>query len=172
MTSNHEDDKTLNTLSQHLLVEYHGCESALLNDVERIEHALRSAAEAAQATVVSAAFHRFSPQGVSGVVVIAESHLSIHTWPENGYAAVDFYTCGECLPEKAHEFLRDQLGAERAEVMRIDRGIAGRPGMQVADHYSEAASDSAAHDEGDGTERQGRPGASDRDEQPLSVAEG
>jgi S-adenosylmethionine decarboxylase proenzyme len=105
------------------LVEYHGCDTAVLNDKSRLEVILKRAAEAAQATVVGVVFHNFTPQGVSGVVVVEESHLSIHTWPEYGYAAVDFYTCGECTPERAHESLCADLGATRAEIMVLERGL-------------------------------------------------
>lgn len=116
---------------QHLLVEYHGCRAALLDDLEGIEALMRAAADAARATVVASTFHRFSPQGVTGVLVLEESHLSIHTWPEHGYAALDFFTCGQCLPERAHELMRAELGARRAEVMVVQRGTAG-PGRTLA----------------------------------------
>lgn len=125
----------MNTFAQHLLVEYYGCDNEILNDATRIESIMRDAAEAALATVVATTFHRFSPQGVSGVLVIEESHLSIHTWPECGYAAVDFYTCGECTPERAYELLRKKLGAERAEVMTVHRGLSRpEPSMRVKQH--------------------------------------
>lgn len=128
----------MSTFGNHLLVEYHGCDVEILDDAARIEEAMRRAAEAAGATVVTAAFHRFAPQGVSGVVLIAESHLSVHTWPEHGYAAIDFYTCGACLPERAHEVLRQALGAGRAELMRVHRGRnAAGASMRMAMHYRE-----------------------------------
>jgi S-adenosylmethionine decarboxylase proenzyme len=128
----------LSTFGNHLLVEYFGCERAVLDDTGRIEDAMRRAAEAAGATVITTAFHRFAPQGVSGVVVIAESHLSIHTWPEHGYAAVDFYTCGPCEPERACQWLRVALGAGRTEIMRVERGRdTGALSMRVATHYRE-----------------------------------
>jgi len=113
----------VDTLGRHLLVEYHGCDDRVLDDEEAIRAAMRRAAEAAGATVVGEVFHRFTPQGVSGVVVIEESHLSIHTWPECGYAAVDFYTCGDCVPERAHTLLAEALAATWSEVMRVERGI-------------------------------------------------
>lgn len=129
----------MDTIGHHLLVEYHGCDTDVLDDAARIERMMRSAADAAQATVVSATFHRFAPQGVSGVVVIAESHLSIHTWPEYGYAAVDFYTCGDCRPERAHELIQEALNADRAEVMTVRRGIyPPGPSMRVVRHYQES----------------------------------
>ncbi|ACY17194.1 S-adenosylmethionine decarboxylase proenzyme [Haliangium ochraceum DSM 14365] len=125
----------MSTFGNHLLVEYFDCEPEVLDDASAIEDAMQRAAEAAQASIVTTAFHRFAPQGVSGVVVIAESHLSIHTWPEHGYAAVDFYTCGDCLPECAYEELRAGLGAERAEVLHVQRGRRGEASsMQVAAH--------------------------------------
>lgn len=126
----------LDTLGKHLLVEYHGCDAAVLNHVARIEAAMRGAAEAAGATVVTSTFHRFSPQGVSGVVVVEESHLSIHTWPERGYAAVDCYTCGDCEPLLAHEALAEALAAQRFEVLVVSRGLrVGTGSMHVQEHY-------------------------------------
>ena len=75
------------------------------------------------ATVLGESFHPFQPQGVSGVVVIAESHLSIHTWPEYGYAAVDIFTCGTSVqPEKAAEVLIEKLGAKDHTLTEIQRG--------------------------------------------------
>ena len=128
----------MDTFGQHLLAEYHGCDNELLNDPRRIETLMRAAAEAAQATVVASTFHCFSPQGVSGVVVIEESHLSIHTWPECGYAAVDFFTCGECEPSRAHELLQAELSAQRAEVMMIHRGTyPPGPSMRIQRHALE-----------------------------------
>jgi S-adenosylmethionine decarboxylase proenzyme len=113
----------LRSFGQHLLAEYRGCDRELLNDIERVETHLRRAADLSGATIVAAVFHRFSPQGVTGVVVVEESHLSVHTWPEHGYAAVDFYTCGECHPERAYGYLREALGAEYSELMEVERGI-------------------------------------------------
>ena len=113
----------MDTLSKHLLVEYHGCDSAKLNDVDAVKVMMEQAAKAAGATVVNAVFHRFEPQGVSGVVVIEESHLSIHTWPEAGYAAVDFYTCGDCTPEKSHAFLVECLQPKDTHKLMVRRGL-------------------------------------------------
>ncbi len=113
----------MNTRGRHLLVEYTGCTAQALNDLKRIEQLMNQAVRAAGATVVASVFQPFEPHGVSGVVVIEESHISIHTWPEHGYAAVDFYTCGQADPEIAHEFLAAGLGAAHAEVMYVDRGM-------------------------------------------------
>ena len=123
---------------RHLIVELHGCNAETLNDLKRIEALMRLAAESAKATIVASVFHPFSPQGVTGVVVVEESHLSIHTWPEFGYAAVDFYTCGACLPERAYDVLKEGLAAQRAEVMEIRRGAyPPGPSLRVQTHYSE-----------------------------------
>ena len=112
----------MDTRARHLLVELHGCDSALLNDAERLRAILRRAAEAAGATVVAEVLHPYSPHGVTGVFVIEESHFSLHTWPESGYAAVDFYTCGDVSPERAAEVLREALGATSMRLLLIERG--------------------------------------------------
>jgi S-adenosylmethionine decarboxylase proenzyme len=115
---------TLNTtFGRHLVVEYRGCDLAVLDNDDVLRDAMVAAAEAADTTVVKTVVHRFAPQGVSVVVVIEESHLSLHTWPEAGYAAVDFYTCGECDPMRAHEVLRDALRASQAEIVLLHRGL-------------------------------------------------
>ena len=83
-----------------------------------------AAASEAKATVLGESFHQFSPQGVSGVVIIAESHLFIHTWPECGYAAVDIFTCGNFVqPEKAAQKIIRGLGAKNPSILEIRRGI-------------------------------------------------
>ena len=88
-----------------------------------IEQHLNQAADKAGATVVSSAFHAFNPYGVSGVVVIAESHLTIHTWPEYGYAAVDIFTCGDSVdPWKAFEYLKERLGSTHFSTIEMKRG--------------------------------------------------
>jgi len=84
----------LNALGRHLLLDLNDCDKEVLNDLSFLRNTLVAAAIDCGATVLGESFHPFQPQGVSGVVVIAESHLSIHTWPEYGYAAVDIFTCG------------------------------------------------------------------------------
>jgi S-adenosylmethionine decarboxylase proenzyme len=113
----------MKTRGRHLLLELSGSGAHALNDRELVGTALREAAAAAGATIVSESLHGFSPHGLTGIILLAESHISIHTWPEAGYAAVDLYTCGECRPERAVEVLTRHLGAERVEVMWIDRGL-------------------------------------------------
>jgi S-adenosylmethionine decarboxylase len=112
-------------LGRHYIAELFDCDRQILDDLEAIRGRMREAAIAARATIVDACFHRFSPHGVSGVVVIAESHLSIHTWPEYGYAAVDIFTCGEtCRPEDGIDLLSVALGSKRRELRLLERGFA------------------------------------------------
>ncbi len=81
------------------------------------------AANKASATIIKSVFHKFSPQGVTGVVVVAESHLAIHTWPEHNYAAVDFFTCNEKMDySAAHEVLKNGLNAQRVSSRKVSRG--------------------------------------------------
>ncbi len=125
----------MDTLGRHLLLELHGCDPIVLDDLPRMKALLERAAVAAGATVVQVVFHQFAPQGVSGVVVVEESHLSVHTWPEVGYAAIDFYTCGECIPEQAVEVMAEGLAAESSEVMTVERGLhEGGRSMAVRSH--------------------------------------
>ena len=92
----------LESLGTHILLDLRECNSQRLDDLEFIQTTLIESARLAQATIVGHTFHKFSPQGVTGVVAIAESHICIHTWPEYNYAAVDVFTCGDGFdPEKA-----------------------------------------------------------------------
>ncbi|MBS3946870.1 MAG: S-adenosylmethionine decarboxylase proenzyme [Dethiobacter sp.] len=113
----------MNALGRHILAEFHGCPTEFLNDIQRIERTMVDAALEAGAEIREVAFHKFSPQGVSGVVVISESHLAIHTWPELGYAAVDVFTCGETVdPWVSCNYLREHLSAENMSAQEILRG--------------------------------------------------
>lgn len=113
----------LETLGRHLIAEFYDCDRVLLDDVERMRALLRRAAEIVGATIVGDTFHSFSPQGVSGTVVIAESHLSVHTWPESGYVAVDIFTCGGLDPQPGFVYLGQRLAAGSARVQEIVRGL-------------------------------------------------
>jgi len=114
----------LNALGKHLLLELKDCNEEALNDLDFLRSTLVEAAKDCGATVLGESFHPFNPHGVSGVVVIAESHLSIHTWPEYGYAAVDIFTCGDSVqPEKAAEVLIRKLGAKNHSLIEIQRGL-------------------------------------------------
>lgn len=112
----------MNTQSQHLLVELFGCNTDALKNKTLLTQLLEKAASAANVTIVQSVFHQYSPQGITGIVIIEESHLSIHTWPEYGYASVDFYTCGDGEPEAALNVIEQGLEAERSEIIMVDRG--------------------------------------------------
>jgi S-adenosylmethionine decarboxylase len=110
-------------LGRHVLAEVYGCDFEILNDLEKIREIFVSAALSAGAEVRETAFHRFSPQGVSGVVVISESHLAIHTWPELGYAAVDVFTCGDRVdPWAAVNAITRDFGADSVKATEHKRG--------------------------------------------------
>ncbi|MFN3696112.1 MAG: polyamine aminopropyltransferase [Pseudobdellovibrio sp.] len=112
----------MKALGSHILVEFTNCKSDVLNDVTAIENAMVQAAQVADATVINSTFHHFSPWGVSGVVVIQESHLAIHTWPEYNYAAVDLFTCGDTVdPWVSFEFLKNAFGANYS-ALEMNRG--------------------------------------------------
>ena len=113
----------MKTVARHLIAEYYRCDSAVLDDVGRIRSALLRAVERVGATPVGEAFHPFEPEGVSGVVLIAESHFSIHTWPARGYVAIDIFTCGGLDPQPGFELLGQALGARDARVQEILRGL-------------------------------------------------
>jgi S-adenosylmethionine decarboxylase len=119
-----EEATGLNALGRHLLLELFDCAPDAIDSLEAVKGALVEAARRAQATIVDVVFHEFNPFGISGVVVIAESHLSIHTWPEYRYAAVDIFSCGDMLkPEVAANYLVEQFAAERASVVEMQRGM-------------------------------------------------
>ena len=123
-------------LGRHLIAEYADCTGGRLDDLEFIERSLLEAVRRSGATIVNSVFHRYAPQGVSGVVVIAESHMSIHTWPEYDYAAVDFFTCGQSVdPYLANEYLRKALGSAKATVTEMPRGIPSASD-EIIDHKS------------------------------------
>jgi S-adenosylmethionine decarboxylase len=114
----------LNALGKHLLLELKDCNREVLNDLSFLKGLLAEAASEAGAMVLGDSFHQFNPHGVSGVVIIAESHLFIHTWPEHGYAAVDIFTCGNTVrPEKAADMLIRKLGSKNHSIIEMHRGI-------------------------------------------------
>jgi S-adenosylmethionine decarboxylase len=113
----------LKTIGRHLIAEYYGCDATILDDVETIRSSMLRAARVIGANILGDMFHSFEPHGVSGSVVISESHLSIHTWPENGYVAVDIYTCGGLDPRPGFEVLGQTLQAGSFRVQEILRGL-------------------------------------------------
>jgi len=112
------------TLGHHYIVEGSGCDADVISRVERVEQIMVRAAEVANAQVWAISFHRFQPTGVSGVVVISESHLSVHTWPEAGYVALDIFTCGErAKPEAAVQHALKEFGAGNMHITEVTRGL-------------------------------------------------
>lgn len=116
-TSNHD------TFGQHVIAEFTGCNSTLLDNIEFMSKTFRKAIDIAGATLLHEVTHKFDPQGISLVFVLSESHLSIHTWPETGYAAVDMYTCGASNPSLAIEYIQRELKAESFYSTLLKRGI-------------------------------------------------
>jgi len=111
-------------LGRHLVIEFSNCNKDKLNNLEYLEHCLDRSVQISGATKVKSVFHRYNPQGVSGVVVIAESHCSIHTWPEYGYAAIDYFTCGDSVdPYLGLDYIKDSLEAADVNVKELKRGI-------------------------------------------------
>jgi len=104
----------------HLLIDLY--EGEHLDDIDYIEAALRRCVDASRATLLHIHLHRFQPNGVSGVAVLAESHISIHTWPYSGYAAVDVFMCGDADPDKCVPVLQEAFAAKRIEVNEVRRG--------------------------------------------------
>jgi len=110
-------------LGKQIMVELYGCNSDKINDQSFISGSMTEAAIKAKATIVKKYFHEFSPYGISGTIVIAESHINIHTWPEHNYAAIDIFTCGEdLLPLAAAEHLKSEFEADKMETTECTRG--------------------------------------------------
>ncbi len=115
------------TLGTQLIVEFYECNHSILDNLEQIEATMLKAAKAANATIINHTFHKFSPCGVSGVVVIAESHIAIHTWPEHGYCAIDIFTCGNLIDnDSALEVLKKGFQCGKEKIFRINRGLGNR----------------------------------------------
>ena len=119
-------------LGRHILAEYHGCDPLVIGDKDAVRGLMLECARLMNATIVTDVFHSFNPHGVSGVVVIAESHAAIHTWPERGIASVDIFSCGANInPSAALDFLKTGFGAGRKSVIVIRRGL---PDGVAAEH--------------------------------------
>ena len=114
----------MNALGRHILAEYYSCDISALDNITFLENCMRDAVVASGATIIDTKFHQFSPYGVSGVIVIAESHMAIHTWPEYGYAAIDFFTCGDRVdPRKAFDHMSLTLKPLNHSTKEIKRGL-------------------------------------------------
>ena len=111
-------------LGRHTLIELHGCSASALSDLESIRTLMVAAVKQAGGTYVTDVFHHFTPLGVSGVIVISESHVTIHTWPEHGYAGADIFTCGTRVkPEKAAKVIIAKLKPSTHSIILMERGI-------------------------------------------------
>jgi len=122
----------MRALCQHTLIEFHDCEPARLKRAREVKAALCAAVRRGGGTIVKALFHNFSPYGVSGVVVITESHVTIHTWPEHGYAAVDIFSCSEKLNHQTIlSTLKRALSAGRVSRKSFRRGVLGKKSARV-----------------------------------------
>jgi len=136
----------LYALGKHLLIELRECNSEVLKSLEKVRKILISAAKEAKATIINNSFHEFNPFGISGVVVIAESHLTIHTWPEYGYAAVDIFTCGEIIqPELAVSYLVKKFECKNPSIVEMKRGILSHKNEKLP-HKVHAASNGSYRD--------------------------
>jgi S-adenosylmethionine decarboxylase proenzyme len=120
-------------LGQHVLAEFFECDPNVLNSIDKVEKYMVDAALECGATIVQKCFHMFNPYGVSGVVIISESHLAIHTWPELGYAAVDLFTCGDkCDPKVSYEFLKKKFNSGKSTFTELKRGMLDEKSFEVA----------------------------------------
>jgi len=109
-------------LGRHLIMDAWGCNDQI-NSVEAIEEALREAVLKSKVTLIQLVVHPFTPHGVSGIALIAESHIAVHTWPERAYFSLDVFTCGErALPEAALEVFKERFRPQRVQVLELPRG--------------------------------------------------
>jgi S-adenosylmethionine decarboxylase len=114
----------LEALGKHLLLELIDCDAGLLNDIEYLRKVVSEVARQIGATIIKDSFYQFTPQGVSGVLIIAESHISIHTWPEYSFAAVDVFTCGDVIdPKNAVRPFVEKLKAASSSYIEMKRGL-------------------------------------------------
>lgn len=116
-------EKKRREFGKHYLVEFVGCDPERIRTVEVVKGPFLEAARASGATILGSQFHQFEPHGISGMIFIAESHFSIHTWPEHGYAAFDVLTCGVMTPEKTVEQLKIFFKAKSVETRVFTRGF-------------------------------------------------
>ncbi|MFC2146621.1 adenosylmethionine decarboxylase [Acidobacteriota bacterium] len=118
----------MQSLGNHLIVELYECHQELINDARSVEDALINAVNISGAKMVQSVVHEFNPHGISGVVVIEESHFSVHTWPEYGYCALDIFTCGDEIDcYSALHYLKKEFKAKNLSVTEIKRGMLDLP---------------------------------------------
>ncbi len=121
----------------HCILELHECSACLLNDAQSIQAALVEASQRANSTLINLVVHQFEPHGITALALLAESHLSIHTWPERGYAAVDIFTCGRTVnPTAACQFLVEHFAAGHHTLLTVVRGSKALGLDQVQETHS------------------------------------
>ncbi|AAS72261.1 adenosylmethionine decarboxylase [Leptospira interrogans] len=114
----------MNALGKHVIAEFYECDYETINNHELVEDIMLKSVDLSGATTIKSVFHRFSPYGVSGVVVVSESHFAIHTWPEYGYCAVDVFTCGDLIDNQAAlDYLKEKFGSKNVSVVEMKRGV-------------------------------------------------
>lgn len=113
----------MDTLGHHLIADFFGCDQELLDSHDLLEMHLEEAVVAMGASIVGRASKRFSPSGVTIVLALSESHISIHTWPENSYAAIDIFTCGKIEPNVALQILVSKLKPRNLNTKKLTRGF-------------------------------------------------
>lgn len=125
----------MEAFGRHLLLEMWDCDRDVINDAKKIDGIVRKAATEAKATVINTMSHEFDPSGITCLAILAESHLSVHTWPEQGYVAADIFTCGRSAdPQPAAEFLVKAFGPKDSKVVELTRGDA--PMSEAAQHQT------------------------------------
>ena len=124
---------TVTPVGTHCILELHGCSPDLLNDVLFVRDAIEQASLQSLSTLLKLTSHQFYPQGVTAIALLAESHLSVHTWPEHGYAAVDIFTCGEdARPQQACRYLTKRFAARRHALVVLPRGVGATDAARTA----------------------------------------
>lgn len=110
-------------MAEQLLLDLYECKAEMLLDANKICEAARKAVAQIGAEIIKECVHQFQPQGVSYLAVISTSHLSVHTWPECGYAAIDIFSCQEEIPQQVGEALAKQFGAQHYQIQNVKRRI-------------------------------------------------
>jgi S-adenosylmethionine decarboxylase len=111
------------TVGAHVLADFWGCQFGKLDDAKLLMGSLRQAAGKANMTILGERSHKFDPQGFTGILLLSESHISIHTYPERGYAAIDVYTCGGGMTRRAIDYLKEVLQPKYVREMHVCRGL-------------------------------------------------
>jgi S-adenosylmethionine decarboxylase len=111
----------MKTVGNHIICDAWGCPSEYLDDENLVRRAIEDAIEAGNATLINLSIHKFSPHGVTATATLAESHISIHTWPEHGYFAADAFFCGAGCPEKALDVIVNLLQPSQVDMRNIQR---------------------------------------------------